>query len=125
MSPEQLDMNISIEDLEEIEHLNVTDEEKEQRLALESPLTSQTQKDITESLLNRPFLETILNSYFALCLLTYETQKFPVKQNQGCSLVFTFSSVSNSLSWSSCTYTSSSNATVGFNTATFYSGEYI
>lgn len=37
MSPEQLDINIPAEDLEEIKHLNVTDEEKEQRLALESP----------------------------------------------------------------------------------------
>lgn len=79
MSPEQLDINIPAEDLEEIKHLNVTDEEKEQRLALESPLTPQTQKNITESLSNKPFLETILNSLFctendyaalfALCLL--------------------------------------------------------
>ena len=77
MSPEQLD--IPAEDLEEIKHLNVTDEEKEQILALESPLTPQTQKNITESLSNKPFLETILNSLFctendyaalfALCLL--------------------------------------------------------
>lgn len=79
MSPEQLDISISVENLEEIKHLNVTDEEKEQRLALESPLTPQTQKNVTESLSNKPFLETILNSLlctendyaalFALCLL--------------------------------------------------------
>ncbi|KOX71482.1 Protein CLEC16A [Melipona quadrifasciata] len=87
MSPEQLDINIPAEDLEEIKHLNVTDEEKEQRLALESPLTPQTQKNITESLSNKPFLETILNSLFctendyaalfALCLL------YALANNQG------------------------------------------
>ncbi|KAF3424431.1 hypothetical protein E2986_06139 [Frieseomelitta varia] len=85
MSSEQLD--IPAEDLEEIKHLNVTDEEKEQRLALESPLTPQTQKNITESLSNKPFLETILNSLFctendyaalfALCLL------YALANNQG------------------------------------------
>ncbi|KAK9295453.1 hypothetical protein QLX08_010232 [Tetragonisca angustula] len=85
MSPEQLD--IPAEDLEEIKHLNVTDEEKEQILALESPLTPQTQKNITESLSNKPFLETILNSLFctendyaalfALCLL------YALANNQG------------------------------------------
>lgn len=79
ISPQQLDINIPAEDLEEIKHLNVTDEEKEQRLALETPLTPQTQKNVTESLSNKPFLETILNSLFctendyaalfALCLL--------------------------------------------------------
>lgn len=70
----------SEEDLEEIKHLNVTDEEKEQRLALESPLMlHQSQNDIFESLAKKPFLETITNSLlctendyaalFALCLL--------------------------------------------------------
>lgn len=75
-------LNTSIpseEDLEEIKHLNVTDEEKEQRLALESPLMPQSQNDIFESLAKKPFLETITNSLlctendyaalFALCLL--------------------------------------------------------
>lgn len=68
------------EDLEEIKQLNVTDEEKEQRLALESPLIShQSQNDLFESLGKKPFLETIINSLlcaendyaalFALCLL--------------------------------------------------------
>lgn len=79
MSPEQLDISIPAEDLEEIKHLNVTDEEKEQRMALESPLVPETQKNVTGSLSNKPFLETILNSLscsendyaalFALCLL--------------------------------------------------------
>lgn len=76
-------LNTSIsseEDLEEIKHeLNVTDEEKEQRLALESPLPHQSQNDIFESLTKKPFLEAITNSLlctendyaalFALCLL--------------------------------------------------------
>lgn len=75
-------LNTSIsseEDLETIKHLNVTDEEKEQRLALESPLMPQSQNDIFESLAKKPFLETITNSLlcsendyaalFALCLL--------------------------------------------------------
>jgi len=69
------------EDLEEeIKQLNVTDEEKEQRLALESPLLlHQSQNDMFESLAKKPFLETIINSLlcvendyaalFALCLL--------------------------------------------------------
>ncbi|XP_050448074.1 protein CLEC16A homolog [Cataglyphis hispanica] len=68
------------EDLEEIKQLNVTDEEKEQRLALESPLIShQSQSDLFESLGKKPFLETIISSLlcaendyaalFALCLL--------------------------------------------------------
>jgi len=76
-----LDTSIpSEEDLEEIKQLNVTDEEKEQRLALESPLMPhQNQNDIFESLAKKPFLETITNSLlctendyaalFALCLL--------------------------------------------------------
>lgn len=76
-----LDTSIpSEEDLEEIKQLNVTDEEKEQRLALESPLMPhQSQNDIIESLTKKPFLETITNSLlctendyaalFALCLL--------------------------------------------------------
>lgn len=70
----------SEEDLEEIKQLNVTDEEKEQRLALESPLMpQQNQNDTFESLAKKPFLETITNSLlctendyaalFALCLL--------------------------------------------------------
>jgi len=69
----------SEEDLEEIKQLNVTDEEKEQRLALESPLMPQNQNDMFESLVKKPFLETITNSLlctendyaalFALCLL--------------------------------------------------------
>lgn len=76
---EQLNIDIPNEDLEEIKHLNVTDEEKEQRLALESPLMPQTQTNVNESLSDKPFLETILNSLsctendyaalFALCLL--------------------------------------------------------
>ncbi|CAL7934964.1 unnamed protein product [Xylocopa violacea] len=91
VSSEQLDlqdtMDTSTEDLEEIKHLNITDEEKEQRLALESPLTPQTQKSIAESLSNKPFLDTILNSLsctendyaalFALCLL------YALANNQG------------------------------------------
>lgn len=87
MNTEQLDMSITSEDLEEMKHLNVTDEEKEQRLALESPLTPQTQKNVNESLSNKPFLETILNSLFctendyaalfALCLL------YALVNNQG------------------------------------------
>jgi len=69
----------SEDDLEEMKQLNVTDEEKEQRLALESPLIPQSQNDIYESLAKKPFLETIINSLlctendyaalFALCLL--------------------------------------------------------
>lgn len=68
------------EDLEEIKQLNVTDEEKEQRLALESPLIShQSQSEVFESLEKKPFLETIISSLlcaendyaalFTLCLL--------------------------------------------------------
>ncbi|XP_008551718.1 protein CLEC16A homolog isoform X2 [Microplitis demolitor] len=66
---------------DKMKHLNITDEEKEQRLALESPVLS---KQIADSLSNgpivsRPFLDTILNSLhctendyaalFGLCLL--------------------------------------------------------
>lgn len=79
LTPEQLDTSIPNEDLEESKELNATDEEKEQRLALESPLTPQAQANVNESLSNKPFLETILNSLFctendyaalfALCLL--------------------------------------------------------
>ncbi|XP_077260049.1 C-type lectin domain containing ema isoform X1 [Temnothorax americanus] len=86
-------LNTSIpseEDLEEIKHLNVTDEEKEQRLALESPLMPhQSQNDLFESLAKKPFLETITNSLlctendyaalFALCLL------YALANNQGIS----------------------------------------
>nr|KAF7422016.1 hypothetical protein H0235_009852 [Vespula pensylvanica] len=86
-SSEELDMNISTEELEDIKHLNVTDEEKE-RLALESPLTqSQIQHNALELLSNKPFLETILNSLFCtendyaalfgLCLL------YALANNQG------------------------------------------
>lgn len=76
-----LDTSIpSEEDLEEIKHLNVTDEEKQQRLALESPLTPHpSQNDMFESLAKKPFLETIISSLlctendyaalFTLCLL--------------------------------------------------------
>lgn len=86
-----LDTSIpSEDDLEEIKQLNVTDEEKEQRLALESPLTPhQSQNDIYECLAKRPFLETIINSLlctendyaalFALCLL------YALANNQGIS----------------------------------------
>ncbi|EGI69119.1 PREDICTED: protein CLEC16A isoform X1 [Acromyrmex echinatior] len=82
--------NSSEEDLEEIKHeLNVTDEEKEQRLALESPLPHQSQNNVFESLTKKPFLETITNSLlctendyaalFALCLL------YALANNQGIS----------------------------------------
>ncbi|XP_011144463.2 protein CLEC16A isoform X4 [Harpegnathos saltator] len=78
----------SEEDFEEIKHLNVTDEEKQQRLALESPLTPHpTQNDIFESLAKKPFLETIVSSLlcaendyaalFTLCLL------YALANNQG------------------------------------------
>ncbi|XP_076235537.1 C-type lectin domain containing ema isoform X3 [Calliopsis andreniformis] len=86
-SSEQLDIGTPSEDLEEIKQLNVTDEEKEQRLALESPSTPQTETNLNESLSNKPFLETILNSLFctendyaalfALCLL------YALANNQG------------------------------------------
>ncbi|KAL6259939.1 hypothetical protein P5V15_009849 [Pogonomyrmex californicus] len=80
----------SEENLEEMKQLNVTDEEKEQRLALESPLIPhQSQNDIHESLAKKPFLETIINSLlciendyaalFALCLL------YALANNQGIS----------------------------------------
>ncbi|XP_076649966.1 C-type lectin domain containing ema isoform X2 [Halictus rubicundus] len=87
MSPEHLDISIPNDDLEDIRYLNVTDEEKEQRLALESPLAPEMQKNLNESLSNKPFLETILNSLFctendyaalfALCLL------YALANNQG------------------------------------------
>ncbi|XP_072761031.1 protein CLEC16A homolog isoform X2 [Anoplolepis gracilipes] len=77
-----LNRNIPHEEgLEELKQLNVTDEEKEQRLALESPLIShQSQgENLLESLGKKPFLETIISSLlcaendyaalFALCLL--------------------------------------------------------
>lgn len=69
------------EKIEDIKHLSVTDEEKEQRLALENPLTNETKEiaDKQEPLSDKPFLEAILNSLhcsendysalFALCLL--------------------------------------------------------
>jgi len=40
----------------------MTDEEKEQRLALESPLMPYKDQNIFESLAKKPFLETITNS---------------------------------------------------------------
>ncbi|XP_034936174.1 protein CLEC16A homolog isoform X2 [Chelonus insularis] len=63
-----------------IKHLNFTDEEKEQRLALESPpLSKKSQEILNAPIINRPFLDTIFNSLhctendyatlFALCLL--------------------------------------------------------
>ncbi|KAK2575126.1 hypothetical protein KPH14_008845 [Odynerus spinipes] len=86
-SSEKLEVNIPSEELEDIRHLNVTDEEKE-RLALEIPLTqSQIQHNAAELLVNKPFLETILNSLsctendyatlFGLCLL------YALANNQG------------------------------------------
>ncbi|XP_015596292.1 protein CLEC16A homolog isoform X4 [Cephus cinctus] len=80
-NPDQLEITIPNETVEEMKHLNVTDEEKEQRLALESPLAPQQLPNdpIQESLTNKPFLQTILNSLycnendytalFGLCLL--------------------------------------------------------
>lgn len=80
-SIEQLHISIPNETGDKVEHLNVTDEEKEQRLALESPLAAQqpSNKAVKISTTNKPFLETILNSLhctendyatlFALCLL--------------------------------------------------------
>ena len=81
-SPTKSELNkvdITSETIEDIKHLSVTDEEKEQRLALESPLTFESTDGEQESLSNIPFLETILNSLyctendyaalFALCLL--------------------------------------------------------
>ena len=76
----ELEAIITQETIEEIKHLNVTDEEKEQRLALESPLIpQQISNNIQESTTTKPFLETVLNSLcctendyaalFALCLL--------------------------------------------------------
>ncbi|XP_053987168.1 protein CLEC16A homolog isoform X2 [Hylaeus volcanicus] len=86
-SPEQQENSIQNENLEEMKHLNITDEEKEQRLALESPLAPQIQQTVNESLTNKPFLETILNSLFCtendyaalfgLCLL------YALANNQG------------------------------------------
>jgi len=65
-----LDTSIPSEkDLEEIKQfpvqLNVTDEEKEQRLALESLLMYNQNQNIFESLVKKSFLETITN--FLLC----------------------------------------------------------
>ncbi|XP_078034276.1 C-type lectin domain containing ema isoform X3 [Augochlora pura] len=87
MSSEQLDTSVPHDNLEDIRYLNVTDEEKEQRLAQDSPLIPETQKNLDESLSNKPFLETILNSLyctendytalFGLCLL------YALANNQG------------------------------------------
>ncbi|XP_058810063.1 protein CLEC16A homolog isoform X2 [Phymastichus coffea] len=72
---------VNNENIEDIKYLSVTDEEKEQRLALESPLNSESIEMATDQdfLSNKPFLETILSSLyctendyaalFALCLL--------------------------------------------------------
>lgn len=80
-SVDALEISIPTDGIEKIEHLNVTDEEKEQILALESPSPSQhpTNNAVNISTTNRPFLETIINSLhcpendyatlFALCLL--------------------------------------------------------
>ncbi|XP_033215304.1 protein CLEC16A homolog isoform X2 [Belonocnema kinseyi] len=84
----ELEAIITQETIEEIKHLNVTDEEKEQRLALESPLIpQQISNNIQECVTSKPFLETILNSLccmendyaalFALCLL------YALATNQG------------------------------------------
>jgi len=54
-----------VKDLEEIKQLNVTDEEKEQRLALESTLMPHQNQNIFEFLAKKLFLETITN--FLLC----------------------------------------------------------
>jgi len=95
-------LNTSIpneEDLEEIKQLNVTDEEKEQRLALESPLMPhQNQNDIFESLAKKPFLETITNSLlctendyaalFALCLLYALANNQVIVTNSGRNLSY-------------------------------------
>ncbi|XP_012283658.1 protein CLEC16A homolog isoform X2 [Orussus abietinus] len=90
--PDRLDVSASNDTIDDIKHLNVTDEEKEQRLALESPLTPQqpSAKSSRESLAKKPFLETILNSLycvendyaalFALCLL------YALANNQGVNL---------------------------------------
>ncbi|XP_043280706.1 protein CLEC16A homolog isoform X2 [Venturia canescens] len=84
-----LEISIPAESIEKIEHLNVTDEEKEQILALESPLPSQQPANnaVKISTANKPFLETIMNSLhcpendyatlFALCLL------YALASNQG------------------------------------------
>ena len=87
----QLQSSIPCEtDETDVQHLNVTDEEKEQRLALESPLTSQapTSNAVKISLTKKPFFETIINSLhcaendyatlFALCLL------YALSSNQVC-----------------------------------------
>ncbi|XP_046413748.1 protein CLEC16A homolog isoform X2 [Neodiprion fabricii] len=86
--PEVLNIDISNDTPNKIKNLNVTDEEKEQRLALESPLTpQQSSSDVQESLANKPFLEAILNALsstendyaalFSLCLL------YALANNQG------------------------------------------
>ncbi|OXU16930.1 hypothetical protein TSAR_007570 [Trichomalopsis sarcophagae] len=79
--------DVANETIEDIKHLSVTDEEKEQRLALESPLEATAITADQESLSDKPFLETILNSLyctendyaalFALCLL------YALANNQG------------------------------------------
>lgn len=55
---------------DEAKHLNVTDEEKERRLALDGPQTTGDQVP-SESLANKPFLETALNS------LNYTKNDYP------------------------------------------------
>uniref|UniRef100_A0A0C9Q4M4 CLEC16A protein n=1 Tax=Fopius arisanus TaxID=64838 RepID=A0A0C9Q4M4_9HYME len=96
---------------EEIKHLNVTDEEKEQRLALEvdsSPNQSRQsiEENSTHRPLAKPFLETILNSLncrendyaalFSLCLL------YALISNEGVdkeTLDFAPSAVKNPSNW--------------------------
>lgn len=64
--PDQLNNSTINNEVEDVKHLNVTDEEK-QRLALESPLIiHQTQNNSLDMLMNKPFLETIMNSLFCI-----------------------------------------------------------
>ncbi|CAB0043585.1 unnamed protein product [Trichogramma brassicae] len=92
----------------EIKYLSVSDEEKEQRLALEGPLNVD-RVDITpeeESVSNKPFLEAILNSLycqendyaalFALCILyALANNKEVHSESLGFSLAPNKSSVKN------------------------------
>ncbi|XP_014233593.1 protein CLEC16A homolog isoform X2 [Trichogramma pretiosum] len=92
----------------EIKYLSVSDEEKEQRLALEGPLNVD-RIDITpeeESVSNKPFLEAILNSLycqendyaalFALCILyALANNKEVHSESLGFSLAPNKSSVKN------------------------------
>uniref|UniRef100_A0ABD2VZK9 Protein CLEC16A homolog n=1 Tax=Trichogramma kaykai TaxID=54128 RepID=A0ABD2VZK9_9HYME len=94
--------------VKEIKYLSVSDEEKEQRLALEGPLNV-GRVDITpeeESVSNKPFLEAILNSLycqendyaalFALCILyALANNKEVHSESLGFSLAPNKSSVKN------------------------------